>query len=292
MSGPLRTISGLSQIAGDYEGFILDLWGCLHDGVTAFPAAVEAAQNLKRAGGRILILSNAPRRASEVIARCLELGIDERCYHAVLSSGEDAWRNLKDRSDPWYAALGRRCFHLGPPKDAGMCQGLDLSLVADPGGADFIMNTGAHAPEDTVETYAEVIEAGVAAGVPMVCANPDLEVIRGGKAEICAGALAQRYEELGGAVRYHGKPYPPIYESAEAILGVSDPARILCIGDALRTDVAGANACGMASLWVLDGLHGPALGLTPGGAVSLERVEAEMETIGQRADFTLPVLRW
>ena len=292
MSGDLQTIRGLSQIAGDYDGFILDLWGCLHDGVTAFPAAVDAARNLKQAGGRILILSNAPRRAAEVIARCRELGIDERCYHAVLSSGEDAWQNMKQRSDPWYADLGTGCFHLGPDKDAGLREGLGLTIVARPEEADFLLNTGAHRPEDSVETYAGELEAALAAGLPMICANPDLEVIRGGQREICAGALARRYEEGGGEVRYHGKPYPPIYETAKEILGVSDPAKILCVGDALRTDVAGANACGMASLWVLDGLHGPALGLTPGGAVSLERVEEEMAAIGQRADYAIPVLRW
>ena len=292
MSKTVRPLGGLAEIAGDFDGFIVDLWGCLHDGVTAFPAAVEAVTRLKTAGGRILILSNAPRRAHEVIARCRELGIDERCYHGVLSSGEDAWQNLKQRSDPWYAALGQRCYHLGPDRDAGMREGLDLEFVEALEAADFLLNTGSHLPEDTIETYGSVIGAAVEAGLPMVCANPDLEVIRGGKREICAGAIAQRYEDLGGEVRYHGKPHPPVYESAKAILEVTEPARILCIGDALRTDVAGANACGMASLWVLDGLHGAHLGLSPDGSVSPQRLEDEMATVGHHADYAIPTLRW
>lgn len=289
-----RIIEGLSEIAPRYEGFILDLWGCLHDGVKAFPPAVEAARKLKEAGGRILVLSNAPRRASEVTQRCLELGIDGRCYHDVLSSGEDAWRNLKQRKDPWYQRLGRRCYHLGPERDHGMRDGQDLEFVANPEEADFILNTGADQPDDSVETYASVLEAGLAKGLPMTCANPDLEVIRGGRREICAGAIAQRYQELGGDVRYHGKPYAPIYESARSLLGIEDPAKVLCIGDALRTDVAGANLMGMGSLWILDGIHGTALGLEEGkgGRPEDDRLEAEMTAVGQRADYGLSFLRW
>ena len=292
MTASATIIEGLSDLAGDYDGYIVDLWGCLHDGVRAFAPAVDAVRKLKQGGGRILILSNAPRRAAEVTQRCLELGIGGDCYHEVLSSGEDAWQNLKQRSDPWYAALGTRCYHLGPDRDSGMRDGLALTFVERPQDADFLLNTGAHDADDTVETYAPVIEAAAAAHLPMVCANPDLEVIRGGKREICAGAIAARYEELGGQVRYHGKPHAPIYASASKLLGVDDPARVLCIGDALRTDLAGANLMGMASLWILDGIHGKALGLEEGATPSREALDREMAAVGERAGFALPFLRW
>lgn len=292
MKKPIPIIEGLSEIATRYQGFIVDLWGVLHDGVTAFPEAVDAVRRAKRAGVKVLILSNAPRRASEVATRCREMGIDESCYDALLSSGEDTWQHLSQRPDAWYRKLGRRCFHMGPDRDQGMRDGLDLDFPETPQDADFVLNTGAHLPEDSVQTYQPVIDRCLALGLPMVCANPDLEVIRGGRREICAGAVAARYEELGGQVRYHGKPHPPIYAEAMQLLGLSDPAGILCIGDSLRTDVAGARAGGMASLWVLDGIHAESLHLAPGLRPDPARLEASCEAYGQRPDFAIPWLRW
>lgn len=292
MNKPITSIDGLQQIADQYEGYIVDLWGVLHDGVTAFPAAVDAARNLKAQGGRILILSNAPRRASEVAQRCLELGIDQSCYHALLSSGEDAWQNLNTRLDPWYARLGRICYHLGPERDHGMRDGLGLDFTSDPAEADFVLNTGGLHAEDTIAAYQPIIDACLAQDLPMVCANPDLEVIRGGRREICAGAVAGRYAELGGKVRYHGKPHPPIYESAMRLLGLTNPGKVLCIGDSLRTDIAGASASGMASLWVLDGIHAESLGLKDGRLPDAERLEAASVAQGQRPDYAIPTLSW
>ena len=73
----------------------------------------------------------------------------------------------------------------------------------------------------------------------MICANPDLEVIRGGVRVLCAGSLAVRYQELGGDVRSLGKPDPAIYQPVLEVLGLP-PDRVLAVGDALRTDIAGA----------------------------------------------------
>ncbi len=142
---------GLSALASDYEAFIVDLWGVMHDGVAAFPEAVACLEQLKARGKRVLILSNAPRRAAAVAARSVELGIAPELFDAVVSSGEAVWRNLDERGDPWYRALGRRCYHLGPERDLGMRDGLDLEFVADLPAADFILNTGALRTEDTAE---------------------------------------------------------------------------------------------------------------------------------------------
>ena len=113
--------------------------------------------------------------------------------------------------------------------------------------------------EETVGDYEHHLVAGALSRLKMICANPDLEVIRGGRRIICAGALAQRYEELGGDVLYYGKPYPPIYDSCLHLIGDPDPARVLAIGDSLRTDIAGAAGMGMDSILVLGGIHGETL---------------------------------
>jgi HAD superfamily hydrolase (TIGR01459 family) len=284
--------SGLAPLAENYDGFILDLWGVLHDGVVAFPEAIACMEELQARNKRVAVLSNAPRRAVEVEQRMNELGIRKGLYDSVLSSGEVAWRHLHDRYDHWHRALGRRCFHLGPDRDKGMRDDLDLDFVEVLEEAEFVLNTGAHMSEDTVETYGAELRAAAEAGLPMVCANPDLEVIRGGKREICAGMLAKRYEELGGTVRYHGKPHADVYDACLASLAIGDKGRVLGVGDSLRTDIAGASAAGIDGRLVLGGIHADALGLTPGEAVSPDRLAAFCQDLGERPKAAIPVFRW
>ncbi len=288
----MKLTRSFAELAPDYDALIVDLWGVLHDGVTAFPHAVQCLERLREAGTAIAILSNAPRRAAEVEARMNQLGIGPKLYDLVLSSGEVAWRHLKERDDPWYAALGERCFHLGPDRDRGMREGLDYDFVETPEDADFLLNTGAHMAEDTVETYGHELEAGCAKGIPMVCANPDLEVIRGGQREICAGMLAQHYEEMGGEVRYHGKPHRDVYDECLAALDGIAPDRLAGVGDSLRTDVAGAAAAGFDGIWVLGGIHAAELGIENGALPPSEKLESLAKAAGQRPVAALPLFSW
>ncbi|MFQ5775879.1 MAG: TIGR01459 family HAD-type hydrolase [Kiloniellaceae bacterium] len=283
---------GLASLADRYDGFIVDLWGVLHDGARAFPEAVTCLERLRRHGKRVLILSNAPRRAAAVAARNAELGIAPGLWDAVMSSGEDAWRHLAERPDPWYRALGRRCYHLGPERDRGMREGLDYDFVEEIAEADFILNTGAAGGDDTVERYVPLLEQADRLRLPMICANPDLEVVRGGRREICAGAIAARYEAMGGAVRYHGKPHPGIYQACFRLLDGVARARLAAIGDALRTDIAGANAVGIDGIFVTGGLQGEALGVDAQGYPEPARLAALCEAEGQFPVAALPVLRW
>jgi HAD superfamily hydrolase (TIGR01459 family) len=163
---------------------------------------------------------------------------------------------LRDRDDPWFASLGRRVYHLGPERDRNVIEGLDLVAVAAPAEADWLLNTGPddHRNPTDLGEFEAILQDCAAHGLPMVCANPDLEVIRGGYRVICAGTLALRYEVLGGVVRSIGKPDPAIYTPVLRLLGV-EPSRVLAVGDALRTDIAGAAAASLDSCWVLGGIH-------------------------------------
>lgn len=291
MAGP-PLYTHLADIAERYDGFIVDLWGVLHDGVTAFPAALECLHAVRESGKRVVILSNAPRRVTAVTARNRELGIVERHFDHVVSSGEAAWQHLKTRPDDWYRALGRHCFHLGPTRDQGMREGLDYDFVEVIASADFILNTGAYGFKDSVETYRDLLSAALAAGLPMVCANPDLEVIRGGKREICAGAIAVYYQEMGGMVRYHGKPHREIFDRCLEFLGPGPRERIANIGDSLRTDVAGASAAGIHSIFVAGGIHAEALGIEAGEMPGAEELAALCAAAGQSPTVAMPILRW
>ncbi len=285
-------ITGLSDIAQRYDGFVVDLWGVMHDGVTAFPDALDCLAELRVRGKGVAILSNAPRRAAPVMARNRELGILPLHFDVLMSSGEDTWRHLKERPDAWYRALGRRCYHFGPARDNGLREDLDYDFVTEVAEADFVLNTGAYDPDDRVEDFADFLAAARARGLPMICANPDLEVVRGGKREICAGAIAQRYEELGGEVRYHGKPLPEVYRICFELLGVTDLERNLVIGDSLRTDIAGAKAAGVDALFVTGGIYAEELGVGHGEAPDPERLAALCAADGLAPVAALPALRW
>ena len=283
---------GLSEIADDYDGYIFDLWGVLHNGVQAFAGGLECLARLRAMGKSVLILSNAPRRIEVLSAHCAGLGIQADHYDALMSSGEDAWRHLEARPDAWYRDLGDRCLHLGPERDHGMRVGLDFAFVDDLAAADFILNTGALDAADTAETYRALLEAALARGLPMVCANPDLVVRRGDKMEICAGAIAAFYEELGGEVRYHGKPHGGIYRSCLELLEGLPPARILAVGDSIRTDIAGARAQGIDALFVAAGIHSEELLDRSGQNLDGDRVEALCAGEGARPTAIMLELVW
>jgi len=281
-------ITGFGEIAARYDGFILDLWGVIHDGVKPYPGAADCLAALRSAGKRCVLLSNAPRRGHVAAAALTAMGIGPELYTGIMTSGEATHLALANpASDPWFAALGPRMFHLGPERDRNVFEGLNFTRVPTPAEADFVVNTG---PDDLgsqtdVAEFLPVLEACRAAGLPMICANPDLEVIRGGTRVICAGALAQIYAQNGGDVRWLGKPDPAIYQPVLGMLGL-DRGRVLAVGDALRTDIAGADSAGIDSCWVLGGIHGEELGFDPA------RIEAAAEQAGLSPVACIPSFTW
>ncbi len=289
MSLPTRLIRGLGDIADSYDAFILDLWGCLHDGITVYPAALEALRRLNAAGKRTIILSNAPRRAHEVVTRIADMGIGPKLYDRLFTSGEETWRALSHNDIDALRGRGRRVYPIMAERDQAMLAGLNTVPVDDPAKADFILVTGTETGQEDIAEFDAVLAPAVARGVPLVCANPDLIVHRGGIEELCAGAIAQRYEKLGGKVAWFGKPYPAIYRS---ILeeGRLSPDRLLCVGDALRTDVAGGAGIGAATLFTAGGIHHQELLVN--NQIDLVRLEALCRKLGAIPDFAIVHLGW
>ncbi len=251
----MKHIDRFGPLAAGYDGFILDLWGVIHDGVRPYPGAPECLAALRRAGKRVVLLTNAPRRAEPIREQLRAMGLTDELYDGVMSSGEATYLMLRDRPTPWFQDLGPKLYHLGPERDRNVVAGLGYQVQDTPDGADFMLNTGPddHANPTDPATYDAQLAIAAAEGQKMICANPDLEVIRGGVRVVCAGTLAARYRALGGDVCDLGKPDPAIYRSVLDLLG---PGRILAVGDALRTDIAGAAAAGVEACWVLGGLHG------------------------------------
>jgi HAD superfamily hydrolase (TIGR01459 family) len=288
----MQHLSGFATLADRYDGFILDLWGVIHDGVTAFPGAVDCLHRLRAAGKPTLLLSNVPRpneAAQELMRR---MGIADDLYTDILTSGEAVRRALRDPPDLWWAELGQRIFHLGPKRDLGVLEGLPLTRVMAPVDAHFVLNTGPddHRNPSEMSEFEPVLRDCAQHGLPMICANPDLVVIRGGVRVLCAGSLAERYRELGGDVRSLGKPDPAIYQPVLARLALP-PDRILAVGDALHTDIAGATGVGVAACWILGGIHGAAL-RDATGAFDTARAEAEALAARLSPVATLPGFVW
>ena len=263
MTEPNHLIAGLSAVAGRYDGFILDLWGTIHNGVEPLPGAVDCLRALAQRGKTVLILSNAPRRSAAVVGRMDAVGIPRDCYGPVLSSGEAGWLALRDRADPWHAGLGDRAFLIGEAGDESVLQDQAIEETGSLDRATFLLCVGAFRRTDTVADYAALLAEARARNLPMLCVNPDLEVLRGPVREICAGAIAARYAAIGGDVGYHGKPHRPIYTLSFARFPGIPPARILAVGDSLRTDIAGANGAGIDSLFITGGLLAEELGIAP-----------------------------
>ncbi len=253
MTAP-RSIAGLAELAPRYDALLSDVWGVIHNGAVSFPAACAALARFRAEAGPVILISNSPRPRGPVIEQLDGLLVPRDAYSEIVTSG-DATRLLLAERAPGPA------WRIGPDRDAPLYEGLGVQFagLAD---AAFISVTGPFDDEnDEPADYRDDFVKGVERDLEMICANPDIVVQRGDKLIYCGGALAQLYESLGGRVTMAGKPYPAIYElslakAAEALGRPVDPARVLCIGDGLPTDVRGANARGLDVLFVASGIHG------------------------------------
>lgn len=248
-------INNLGQIASDYDAYIIDLWGVLHNGQWAFPEAVLALAELKMLKKKVILLSNSPRRIQACQNRLSELGILPEFYDEIYTSGEDCFQALNTPTNEWYRNLGNKYFHIGPDKNKSLAQELKQIQVEELEEADFILVTGTNSWEIDVSSYVSLLKEARKKYLPMICANPDLTVLFDEKVVICAGAIAQYYEQIGGDVRYHGKPYGEIYDVLLQKILPIQRNQILAIGDSLKTDIKGAAQQGIDTLLILSGVH-------------------------------------
>jgi HAD superfamily hydrolase (TIGR01459 family) len=285
----MRQPAGLRDLVGDYDTLFCDIWGVIHDGVRAFPAACEALARWRAEVGPVILISNSPRPWDGVADQLDELGAPREAWTAIVTSG-DASRALLAERAPGPA------WRIGPGRDDPLFDGLGLAF-AGPGDAAFIACSGPDDDEvETPEDYRDRLAVAADRRLTMICANPDIVVQRGRRLIYCAGALAALYETLGGRVITAGKPWPPIYalarEAADLALGRrADPGRTLVIGDGLATDIAGANREGLAAMFIAAGIHGEQL-IDPAGALdrrAAQRLLAEKSLV---AAYLAPALAW
>ena len=251
-----RIIASFAEISDGYDAAFVDLWGCMHNGLTAFPAAVAAMQGFRARGGKVVLLTNAPRPRGPVADQIARLGIPADAWDVIATSGDSA------RAAMFTGVVGDKVWFIGEATDQSFFE--PLKIVDHPitihrvplEQATGIVCSGPFDPHADPAVYRPQFLYAKQKGLKLLCANPDIVVDRGESREWCAGALAQLYTDMGGESLYFGKPHPPIYDLARrrlAALGVMD-ARIICIGDGIRTDIQGAMGEDLDSLFITGGL--------------------------------------
>jgi HAD superfamily hydrolase (TIGR01459 family) len=287
----VRIIERLDEVAGSYGTLYCDLWGCLHDGVRAFPAAVAALERFREGGGAVVLMTNSPRPRADVLRQLDGLGVPRHVYDHVVSSGDAAQDALAQ------GMFGRRIHHIGPERDLVFfrdADGREIDVERVPlEKAEAIVCTGLF--DDRTETpddYRATILYGANKGLKLLCANPDIVVDVGDQRIYCAGAIAAAYSEAGGESFYFGKPHAPIYGMARRWLdaeGRDDP--ILAVGDGIHTDIAGASGEDIDSLFVTGGLAAEDTATSPDAGPDPERLAAFLREARLTPTAAIPFLR-
>lgn len=253
-----RIINSLSQIASRYEALFVDLWGCLHNGITPFAPAVEALRSYRDGGGKVVLVTNSPRSRDRVEKQLDQIGVDRACWDTIATSGDSA------RAAMFRGAVGEKVYFIGRQDDHKIFE--PIGIVDDPlqvtavplAEAEGIVCAGPFDPLADPALMRPDFLYAKQKGLKLLCANPDIVVDRGTSREWCAGALAQLYTDMGGESLYFGKPHPPIYDLARRRLTALgrpiDTEAILAIGDGILTDIAGAMGEDIDSLFISGGL--------------------------------------
>ncbi len=259
-----QIITNFADISDRYDAAFVDLWGCMHNGLTAFPAAVAAMQGFRARGGRVVLVTNAPRPRGPVAEQIVKLGIPADAWDVIATSGDSA------RAAMFTGVVGNKVWFIGEDHDQAFFEPmrlLDSPVMIEQvplEQATGIVCSGPFDPFADPAIYRPQFLLAKQMGLKLLCANPDIVVDRGESREWCAGALAQLYTEMGGESLYFGKPHPPIYDLARrrlTALGVED-ARIICIGDGIKTDIQGAMGEDLDSLFITGGLAAVETGTT------------------------------
>lgn len=288
MTSSARALAGFSEISGNYDAALCDVWGVLHNGIAPFPSAVDALVRYRQSGGRLIFITNAPRPSGPIIALLDRMGVPRDAYDGIVSSGDSTRAMIA----PY---RGRVVHHVGPAtEDDSLYEG--LGVIRGPAEeAEVVVVTDLDSDDDTPDLYNDRVSLWLKRGLPMICANPDRVVEHGDRLIYCGGALGDLYEARGGKVLMAGKPYRPIYDQALALAEEAaghslDRRRILGIGDSVRTDAMGASQFGIDLLFITGSIHAGELDAF--GNVDPQAVAELVASSGANLAGFMPRLGW
>lgn len=235
-------MTSLSGLADRYRLILCDLWGVVHDGYRLAPGAADRLAGWKAEGRTVLFVTNAPRSEEAIEQQLDRLGLPRADYDGVVSAGEVGATALR----------GRTIGFCGTDADRADLEARGLTFID--GGFDELACAGL-APNETISDYDERLAEWRANEVLLHCLNPDRIVIHGDERLVCAGAIADAFEAMGGRVCWYGKPYDATYEYALKRAGSPPKTDVLAIGDGLATDMLGAARFGIDAVFVSGGIH-------------------------------------
>ncbi|MBL6664499.1 MAG: TIGR01459 family HAD-type hydrolase [Rickettsiales bacterium] len=252
----MQYINNLNEISSNYQYYIFDVWGVVHDGQSAYEGSIKTIKDLRSQNKKICFLSNAPRRAFKVENVLQKFGVTPDLYDFVMSSGEATYLHLQDNQNNNYQKYGQKYFYIGPQKDIDLLDGLNYHITNNANEASFALTTGFDGDNSTIEEKLPQINEAIQNNLPLICVNPDVIVVRqNGTEMLCAGVIAKEYSKLGGKVQYFGKPYEEVYKTTCKLFNQDiNKTDILAIGDGLETDIKGANNFGINNLLLTGGI--------------------------------------
>jgi len=257
----IEFLLSIAPLAKNYDAFLLDLWGVIHDGKQLYPEVRECLEALRAEHKKIIFLSNAPRRAGVVSEVLTRMGITANLYDGIVTSGETAYQCLAYPEYSFFKPRGPRYFYIGLEKDRRILDGLSYQEEKQPEDADFVLLSHSYHDNQPFDELLPLFKAAIDKKLPALCINPDREVVRlGGERVYCAGTLALEYHKMEGEVIYFGKPHEVVYDMCMGMLKGVEQSRILAVGDSLRTDIRGANYNNIASALVTGGVLREAVG--------------------------------
>lgn len=245
-------LDSLHDVLEEFDGFIVDQFGVLHDGQTPYPKAIHTLQLLINYGKTVVILSNSGKRSGINIRRMAQLGFTPSLYSEFVTSGDVAFAKVKSE----YVEKGlRRCLLIARDADESAVDGLDVDIVNNVEQCDFIIISASEGDRYSEQHYIDMLELAAKRNVPCLCTNPDKLMLTHIGIRFGAGRIAELYQQMGGTVQWIGKPYPAIYDEArKQLLNISND-RILCIGDSIEHDIAGGSNAGFKTLFIRNGIH-------------------------------------
>lgn len=293
-SGKLTLPIGISAIADLYDLYFVDLFGVIHDGIALYPGAREVISKLTAMQKTVIFVSNAPRRSFKSQETLTKLGITPNLYKGIVTAGDVAFDYLKQNQIHKDHSTGY--FYIGPDRDRELLA--DLKLYQETSAVEeaaFLLVTGYFNNDYNIEPIMPLLKRALKYNIPLLCANPDLEIVRqNGKHEPCAGVIARLYSKAGGTVKYFGKPYKEIYQLASQVIGIAtnQMQRILAIGDGLETDIKGANEFGIDSLFITDGIFKAQVTDQNSQKLNLDKLNSCSAEFLAYPTFAMPQLIW
>jgi HAD superfamily hydrolase (TIGR01459 family) len=285
-------LSSFAPIVNRYDAFILDIWGVIHDGQKLYPHSNDCLKRLREAGKKVVLMSNAPRRASVVIDSLRRMGVSDDAYDAVITSGETAYQWLAKADSDDFCLKGNRYIYVGLEKDRRILEGLAYEETDDPSRAGFLLLSHSYFDNQPMAELEPLLTRCLKAKLPALCINPDTEIVRlTGEHVYCAGLLAAEYAKRGGQVIYFGKPHPTVYAKAFEVFSGIGKDRIAVVGDNLATDIAGGLANGLKSALVTGGILKATLA-EPGTAAYEQGCMALFEAEKTTPNYVLAVFNW